>query len=476
MSLVNFSTDCEPARSRRHVVLAWMVAWAMLLWPAMLNRYPLVFSDTGTYLSQVIERHLGWDRPVFYSLLILPLHLTLTTWPVIAAQAGLTLYVLAAALRGFAGTARLLPATVALLSVVTALPWVTSELIPDFTTALDTILLALLVIVPARFPRWERCGFALMAAALTAMHQSNLPLAVGLVAVLLPLRGWLGGTRPFGRRGMLLALAPAAGALCALSTVNLITRGSVSPSPYGSIFMLARSLEDGPAMRTLERHCPASGWRLCAVLTAGRPESADTFLWQPDSTLYRAGGPRRLSAEAGMIVATAIREQPGVMLRMALRNTLHQLGMVATGDGLNAWPDTVTPVIHRDFPAAEARRYDAARQTGGRLGVPQWFQDVQHAALLLGALATLAALGLMIGRGQPAAGLCAAILVCLVGNAAVTGALSGPHDRYESRVAWLVVFAPAVAAMALRRPGASRLSPLPGQVPAHISGPSVSSA
>jgi len=47
------------------------------------NGYPLVFSDTGTYLSQAVHHYLGWDRPVFYSLFLLPLHLTLTTWPVI---------------------------------------------------------------------------------------------------------------------------------------------------------------------------------------------------------------------------------------------------------------------------------------------------------------------------------------------------------------------------------------------------------
>jgi hypothetical protein len=45
-----------------------MLSAAVLLWPALWNGYPLVFADTGTYLSQAIERYLAWDRPVFYSL------------------------------------------------------------------------------------------------------------------------------------------------------------------------------------------------------------------------------------------------------------------------------------------------------------------------------------------------------------------------------------------------------------------------
>jgi hypothetical protein len=55
----------------------------LLSWPAFYNAYPLVFSDTGTYLAQAMERFLGWDRPVFYSFFLLPLHWSLTLWPVI---------------------------------------------------------------------------------------------------------------------------------------------------------------------------------------------------------------------------------------------------------------------------------------------------------------------------------------------------------------------------------------------------------
>jgi hypothetical protein len=44
-----------------------VLAALLMLWPALLNGYPLVFADTGTYLSQAIDHSLGWDRPVFYS-------------------------------------------------------------------------------------------------------------------------------------------------------------------------------------------------------------------------------------------------------------------------------------------------------------------------------------------------------------------------------------------------------------------------
>src|ERR1700754_667798 len=86
---------------RTATALAIIIAATLLLWPAFWNGYPLVFSDTGTYLSQAIEHYAGWDRPVFYSLFLLPLHLAITTWPVIAAQALLTVYTLHLAHRVF---------------------------------------------------------------------------------------------------------------------------------------------------------------------------------------------------------------------------------------------------------------------------------------------------------------------------------------------------------------------------------------
>ncbi len=78
----------------RTALLAVPAAAALLLWPALWNGYPIVFADTGTYLSQAINHYAGWDRPVFYSLFMLPLHATVTLWPVVVVQALLTAWVL----------------------------------------------------------------------------------------------------------------------------------------------------------------------------------------------------------------------------------------------------------------------------------------------------------------------------------------------------------------------------------------------
>ena len=69
------------------------------MWLALWNGYPLVFSDTGAYLLQAFEHYAGWDRSVYHSAFLFPLHLTITIWPVIAVQALPIVYTLHLAMR-----------------------------------------------------------------------------------------------------------------------------------------------------------------------------------------------------------------------------------------------------------------------------------------------------------------------------------------------------------------------------------------
>ena len=110
------------------------LAAAVLLWPAVWNGYPIVFADTGTYLSQAIHLYLGWDRPVFYSLALFVLHWKIALWPAIVAQALLAAWVLALTLRALSLDRRLLPPLALGLSLLSWLPWLVCEIMPDSFT------------------------------------------------------------------------------------------------------------------------------------------------------------------------------------------------------------------------------------------------------------------------------------------------------------------------------------------------------
>jgi hypothetical protein len=147
----------------------------------------------------------------------------------------------------------------------------------------------------------------------------------------------------------------------------------------------------------------------------------------------RAGGAKLVSTEAGAIISAALRAEPGAELHAVLGNFLHQLTRFASGDGLEAWPTTVSPRIQRNFPAFEFTAYAKSRQTTGTFAVPSWLRAL-HGAV---AIASVAGLLLPLCKRHPVRGFAAATVIALLANAAVTGALSMPHDRYQSRVMWL---------------------------------------
>jgi hypothetical protein len=231
------------------------------------------------------------------------------------------------------------------------------------------------------------------------------------------------------------AIAPVL-AVTALCTVNLAAHGRFAISPFGNIFLLARVIYDGPGMAELRRDCPTRGWRLCPFLDRF-PTDSDRFLWTADSPLNLAGGPKRVSAEADAIITATLRADPGGAARAAAVNGLTQLGRFASGDGLEPWPAQVTPWIARDFPPAEQASFAAARQQTGALVLPTGLTAIHTLLSLAGVAGCLMLLPNAFRRRSPSALLLLAVLLALPLSAAITGALSAPHDRYQSRIMWL---------------------------------------
>ena len=219
-------------------------------------------------------------------------------------------------------------------------------------------------------------------------------------------------------------------------------------SPYGAVFALARLQADGPAADYLHGACPGVGYRLCAW-SDRMPMDSDAFLWAPDGPVWGSeSGPTLVAPEAARIVAATLRAAPLEVARDAIGNMLQQLTRNAVGDTLGAQHLEVTVglLLRTYFPPSEEQRFLASRQVAGTLPVLAAPLLMLHAALLLGGtVATLLLVPWAWRRNPGLAGLAGTVLVGLVANGFATGALSGPHDRYGARIAWLVLLPPLLA-------------------------------
>ncbi|MCU0946518.1 MAG: hypothetical protein MUF65_14290, partial [Rubritepida sp.] len=340
----------------------------LLLWPALVNGYPILFSDSGAFLAQTTVPLMIWDKPWVYGPFAWLFHQHVTLWGTVAAQALIVshlLWLLARELGGVTPARHLL--LCAALAALTTLPWSVALVMPDLLTPVAILASALLGWGWAGLSRGERAWLLLLAPVAVASHLAHLPVvfAIAVLAVLLR-AGW----------GVVLRTAwPLLGAALIVAAGNAVGHGRASLSPYGSTFLLARLIADGPAARTIAARCPEAGWYLCAF--AGRlPTDSDVFLWHPDSPVNRAPdgaviflGGARLAPEAREIVAETLRREPLAVLTDGMRNFARQLAHTRIGDTLtNRFVDhTVRPRLEEAFPSAEVARYAAARQQADAL-------------------------------------------------------------------------------------------------------------
>ncbi len=433
--------------------LAILLGAPLLIWPAFLNGYPLLFSDTGAFLHQTLGPLVIWDKPHVYGPLIHLFHLRQTLWGPVLAQGLMISWLLWLAQRALRGAAspRAHLLACAGTALLTTAPFTVALLMPDVFT--PAVLLGLLLLAFAPLARAEAIALFAIAALGIAAHLSHLPMAAAIVALVLLL------TRRPGP--VLRTVAPLAAAIGILLATNIWGHGRASLSPHGATFLLARLQADGPAAAVIHESCPQSGWYLCAF-TDRLPMDSDEFLWVPDSPMNRAPdgsarflGGALLSPEAGVILAETLRRRPMEVARAMLGNTVAQLFMATVGDTLGGdiLVVPVRPRIAEGFPARELAAYDAALQSRGALPAAAAPFLWPHVPVLVAGAALAFWVCWRAARAGEARrlGLVLGVLIGVCANAFATGALSGPHPRYEARVLWLV---PVIAGLALlpRRP------------------------
>lgn len=428
----------------RHRVAALRNAFAvlagglLLMWPALRNGYPLLFSDTGTFLEQLLLPYMIWDKPWIYGPVLVLVSLKWTLWLPVVAQCLCVSAVLWLVQRVFRTPSPIWHLGLcALLAFGSAAPWFASLLMPDILTPLTVLALFLLAFAPDQRWRWT---VTLLASFAIAAHLSHLVVAAACLATILVLRPG----------ALLRAVTPLVAAVMLLMATNLVGHGQFGVSPYGAVFGLARLVADGPATAYLEESCPDAGYQICRW-TGSLPTDSDEFLWNPSGPVWTfPGGPIALAPEATRIVLATILSRPWAVVSAAFSNWHAQLLMLQLDEvtGANGLDATVGVQLRSHYPTTEQHRFAVSMQRADGLRVVS--VPLQRLQVVLLAVGTVASLALMIWawRRDPLLfALISLIIAGVLSNAFATGALAGPHDRYQARIAWLMLLPPIMHAM-----------------------------
>jgi hypothetical protein len=430
-------------RRRAQWVLAVAVSFVLLIAPAIWNGFPLLQYDTGGYLARWYEGILVPSRAVAYGLM-LTASVPLAFWPVLALQAGLTVWIVALILRAhrLGGRPWLLAVMITLLSVFTTLPWLSAILLTDIFCGQAILALYLLLLRGDALARWERWALFILIAVAASTHSATMAVLCGLllcggVVRLLDPRRLPDSRLQKGFWALVLGA-------CLVFGANYLVAGRLVWTPGGFALSFGRMLQDGIVKKYLDEHCPDPALRLCAVKDQ-LPQDADQWFW--GSPLFdRLGRFAGLGKEMETITVRSISAYPALQIRAALAASAGQLIDVHSGEGVVNWVWHTYGIIDRFTPQLAPAMHAARQQQGGFSF--DAINAVQYPVALFG-MAALPILLLLAASGVVSAAtgeLAATILLAILGNAFVCGVLSNPHDRYGARVVWLAVFVVLVAA------------------------------
>jgi hypothetical protein len=349
---------------------------------------------------------------------------------------------------GLAGAWRLFAITLALV-VTTALPWLTSMLLTDIFAGLSVLSLFVLVLHGEKISAIEKAALFAFTAFAAATHSATMAVLLGLCLV-----GWM--ARPWlGERIAIAGLAQGtisivAGALMLLSA-NYALSGRLAWTPGGFSIAFARMLQEGIVTRYLNDHCPTQPFKLCPYRNA-LPETADDFLWSRETVFNKLGRFAGMSDEMGYIAVHALSEYPLWKTKEALLAAGEQMLKVATGENTDPPSLTHTYGIFRNRLAQQLKTVDAARQQ--RSFITFGPLNLVHVPVALVSMATAFVMmfrAVFRRRIDDVTLLVATVCLALLGNAVVCGVISGPHDRYGSRLVWIASFAVMIAASKRRQ-------------------------
>ena len=473
--VLHFRTD-RSGNSPVRVMLFFLSAWLILLWPLVVNGAPFYSADSGSYLRggefgfntgwsminqwwrsaftasepvtagndakavvAVAIADAGGTRSLIYSLATYLLRAPgISLLSLAIAQAGTVAFSLTVLRSLIAPQSALAPALTiaAAVALLTPAAWYAAYVIPDIFAGVAIACAVVLTVMFDRVGLALRVALVMLTAFCITVHGSHLPVAFVTLAAGGAAYLWLRRPSPATDfRCALWFVSPIVLAVFAMLGTSYLAFGELSLAPKRYPIQLARSVADGPGAWHLRDHCATKQYAICEIFGTNPPRQVGRFLWAEGGVRLRATPQQmdRIRAEESIIVRRAALEYPGHQMRRSVTNTFRQLFAFGPDDlsfgfELVGRQDPTVVNVSPDRPALKSY---------GRLLIYSGF----FAAIML--------LFAVRRKLQPVE--IVAVIVVSVGllaNAAVCGILSGVTDRYQGRVAWVL---PALILMILLR-------------------------
>ncbi|MBK9761077.1 MAG: hypothetical protein IPO90_14170 [Flavobacteriales bacterium] len=433
-------------RVSRNDLIVVVIGAMLILGPALVNGFPFVYPDTGTYLDSAFRGAVPVDRPCWYGLFMRISSLGGNTfWGIIIGQALLcSLYIrrTVAVLVALHAAAFAL-AIMVLLSLFSSVGWYAGQLMPDIFTGIG--ILAMFHLLSGHGSKWVRLADAAVIVFSCWVHLSNLLILPLSGCLLLTLRS--GTLKKLREQRWALLVVTTIASWAGLALVNRIVDKEFYLSRGGQAFMIAHLLDSGILPAWMDEHCPEGGYRICAYRDR-LPSSGNDLLWTDTiSPMHLEGGWLATKPEYDRIIRSALLDPKYALwyAKAGVRSTIELIGKRTICRGLintdYRRPTSPPYVMIEGTIRSSLPDYLSSMQNGGRgelnMSIAddlyKWFMTV-----ILGASVVLIILPRRISKGALVRTDLTFAIGALLIDAFVCANLSTTEDRYLSRTTWIL--------------------------------------
>lgn len=417
------------------------------------NGYPLVYSDTGTYILSGFDRYVPVDRPVSYGLFIQCLSFSYSLWPVIFFQSLLTAFVLYELMKIFFtenfNLKRIYFLVLIFLVFSTGIGWYSNQLMPDFFAPIIIVVYFILLCRKA-IPMTSKIILILILLLALISHFSHLFLGLALVVISVITKLLMKDRiKEIAFRRIWFLGTIVLSALIIMPTINFLVERKFTLSKGSHVFLMGHLVDTGILEQFLKENCTKPEFEQCKLcyFKDSLPNDASSFIWTsgiPEKT----GGWEGSKQEYDKIINATL-TQPLYLFANIYKSVTYgliQLTDNEIGMGLSAYNEGSPPYgpIH-DLFHNELNNYINARQTkwnGNNLRFETL--NIFHSILIIITLFIITLLfsgSVRLKLYRLTMYFLIFVIISIILNSMITAGLNTPYGRMQARVIWLLPLA-----------------------------------
>lgn len=432
-------------KSKWHHFLSVIIIISLSLY----NKYPLVFSDSGSYIDSSYTFDTPIDRPLGYGIFIHLFSWRHTMLPVVIGQGAIASFliwniILLTLPKLKERFIKMLYITLSVILVLaSSLSWYVNQIMPDIFISLGTLVIVILFL-KQNISVWKYIFLVFILFFCFASHLSHfLILALSVITFLLLHKNKSSFKEIKSKRlklnlGLILILGIAS--ITFMTLTNYSKHGQLKPTNGTNVFILGRLAESGNLERYLKEHCNEN--TILSNLCVSNPKSPSELLWSENGIIHYYDLNWIKADSAAKIIVNDILTTPKYLFPFiydCLRNTFVQLFQFKIGSGLANYNETSGPysAINNYF-WAERNYFLSTEQSFGLLYLP-FFNALNFFLILISVL--IYAYGFIYSKLTNYEILIFRFLIITYFyNALITATFANIYDRLQARISWPLVF------------------------------------